>query len=309
VTTLQNKIDFAFVLGVKNANPNGDPLNGNRPRVNYDGIGEISDVCLKRKMRDRLLDIGFPIYVQSNDRKNDAYPSLGERAKGVLGENYGKSDMAEHACKAWLDVRAFGQLFALKADKPPKPKKATGKNKKADADQADSVQFEEAETADPDVAKNGDTGISIGIRGPVTVQSAYSVAPVDISSIQITKSVNGEGDGKTRGSDTMGLKHRVDNGVYVAFGSINPVLAERTGFTDADAEAIKAILPKLLQNDCSAARPEGSMEILKVIWWKHDSKAGSRSSSKVHRSLTVGPDGAVKVDPLDGVTAEIIEGF
>ena len=69
--TLQHKIDFAVILRVKNANPNGDPLNGNRPRTDYENKGEITDVCIKRKIRDRLLEKGHLIFVQSDDRKVD----------------------------------------------------------------------------------------------------------------------------------------------------------------------------------------------------------------------------------------------
>ena len=76
MSSLKNKIDFAVVIAVKNANPNGDPLNGNRPRENYDGYGEISDVCIKRKIRNRLQDMGNDIFVQSNDRKSDNFKSL-----------------------------------------------------------------------------------------------------------------------------------------------------------------------------------------------------------------------------------------
>lgn len=276
---IQNKIDFAVVLRVKHANPNGDPLNGNRPRTDYNGLGEISDVCLKRKMRDRLLESGKPIFVQSDDRKKDDARSLRERAENVLGKKFGSSETAILACATWFDVRAFGQLFAL-------PKK------KAKGD-------EEA----------GDAGVSIPIRGPVSVHSAFSIQPVEVTSMQITKSVSGEGDGTKRGSDTMGMKHRVDEGVYVFYGSMNPQLAERTGFTDADAEAIKSILPKLFENDASSARPDGSMEVLKVLWWRHNSKAGQYSSAKVHRSLTVKADGSYELAPLEGLTTEAINGF
>ena len=90
---------------------------------------------------------------------------------------------------------------------------------------------------------------------------------------------------------------------------MNPQLAERTGFSDADAEAIKKVLPKLFENDASSARPEGSMEVLKVIWWKHNSKAGQHSSAKVHRSLSVKPDGETVLSALDGLQPEIIDGF
>ena len=69
MTILDHKIDFAVVLSVTKANPNGDPLNGNRPRQNYDGYGEISDVAIKRKIRNRLQDMGESIFVQSNDRR------------------------------------------------------------------------------------------------------------------------------------------------------------------------------------------------------------------------------------------------
>lgn len=281
MSTLQNKIDFAVVLRVTNANPNGDPLNGNRPRADYDGHGEITDVCIKRKLRDRLLESGQSIFVQSDDRKVDDAKSLKARAEAALGKKLGSSETAKLACEQWFDVRAFGQLFAFKADK---------KGKK-DAD------------------TEGDGGVSIGIRGPVTVQSAFSVEPVDISSTQITKSVSGEGDGTKRGSDTMGMKHRVDKGVYVFFGSMNPQLAERTGFNDADAEAIKQLLPKLFENDESSARPAGSMEVLKAVWWKHNCKSGQYSSAKVHRSLTVQPDGGIQLGKLDGLPSEILDGF
>jgi CRISPR-associated protein Csd2 len=283
MTILQHKIDFAIVLRVTNANPNGDPLNGNRPRTSYDGIGEITDVCIKRKLRDRLQESGEAIYVQSDDRRIDEYRSLAERAKATLGAKPGGADTAALACRTWFDVRTFGNLFAIKAAVKPKTK--------------------------PDKESEGDAGISIGIRGPMTIQSAFSIQPVEVTSTQITKSVSGEGDGTKRGSDTMGMKHRVDRGIYVSYGSINPQLAERTGFSVEDAAKIKAILPKLLENDASAARPEGSMELLKLVWWQHPCKSGLCSSAKVHRSLTVDHEGNVSVDKIDGLDEEIIDGF
>lgn len=294
MTILQNKIDFAVVLRVKRANPNGDPLNGNRPRTDYDNYGEITDVCNKRKIRDRLLERwvaagkkendGNEIFVQSDDRKEDECKSLRARAETGLGNKLGSPQTVELACKKWLDVRAFGQLFALKGGK---------KAKKGEENEGD-----------------GDTGISIGIRGPVTVQSGFSMAPVEVASIQITKSVSGEDtkDGK-RSSDTMGTKHRVEKGVYVFYGSMNPQLAQKTGFSDEDAVAIKQVLPRLYENDESSARPAGSMEILKLIWWKHNCKAGQYSSAKVHRSLTVKPDGNIELASLNDLTPEVINGF
>ena len=297
MNTLQNKIDFAVIFRVTNASPNGDPLNGNRPRTDYSNYGEMSDVSIKRKIRDRLLerwteagrnDDGNMIFVQSDDRKADDAKSLRARAEAGLGKELGSDKTAELACKKWLDVRAFGQLFALKS------------NKKAGKKNDDGSDAE------------GDTGVSIGIRGPVTVQSAFSVAPIDITSLQITKSVSGEGDGEKRSSDTMGMKHRVDLGIYVFYGSMNPQLAVKTGFSDADAAAIKAVLPRLFENDEAAARPAGSMQVLKVIWWKHNCKAGQYSSAKVHATLdrqSIKTDGSYELGKLENLTPEEIDGF
>lgn len=278
---LQHKIDFAVILTVDHANPNGDPLNGNRPRVDYDGFGEITDVCIKRKLRDRLQENGQSIFVQSDEKKQDGMTSLRNRAEspeyGLGKETFNekktpKDVAARKACEKWFDVRAFGQLFAFGGDA---------------------------------------AGVSIPIRGPVTVQSAFSIEPVSITSTQITKSVSGEGDGTKRSSDTMGMKHRVDKGIYVFYGSMNPQLAERTGFSDDDAETIKSILPKLFENDASSARPEGSMAVKKVFWWKHNCKSGQYSSAKVHKSLTVHADGSYTIDKAatEGLVPEVIDGF
>lgn len=266
--SLMNKIDFAVVFTVKKANPNGDPLNGDRPRVDYDGYGEVSDVCLKRKLRNRLQDLGEAIFVQSDDNRKDDYRSLNARFEGnkEINSEKDKEKKAEIACKTWYDVRAFGQVFAFKAkDK---------KSKKSESNE-----------------ENNESGsVSIGVRGPVTIQCAVSIEPVVISSLQITKSVNLETDEKDpskKAPDTMGMKHRVDFGVYITFGSINCQLAEKTGFSDVDADKLLEALKTLFVNDVSAARPDGSMEIVKVIWWKHNSKIGQHSSAKVHRSLKV----------------------
>ncbi|MCU0652079.1 MAG: type I-C CRISPR-associated protein Cas7/Csd2 [Candidatus Omnitrophica bacterium] len=287
--TLKSKIDFAVIFSVKGANPNGDPLNGNRPRVNYDGMGELSDVCLKRKIRNRLMEEGLAIFVQSDDNRVDEYQSLRNRAEGELKEAMDdEATFRVEACKKWIDVRAFGQVFAYKA-------KANKKGKK---------QKEEGEQN-----KGDEAGVSIGIRGPVSIHSAFSVAPVDVTSLQITKSVSGEGDGAKKASDTMGMKHRVDQGIYSFFGSMNPQLAEKTLFNDKDAEAIKQVLPKLFENDASSARPEGSMRVSKVIWWKHNCKSGQYSSAMVHKTLTVNPDGTYSLDKLEGLRPEEIDGF
>jgi CRISPR-associated protein Csd2 len=287
--SLTNKIDFAVIFSVKNANPNGDPLNGNRPRITYEGRGEVTDVCIKRKIRDRLLEKGYDIFVQSDDRKKDDAPSLRVRAEAALGKKLeNKDETVKASCAKWYDVRAFGQVFAFSSRK---------KNAKKDSE----------DSAD----QGGDEkGTSIPIRGPVTVQSAFTPESISVTSTQITKSVSGEeGKGGGRGSDTMGMKHRVDNGFYIFYGSMNPQLAEKTGFSDQDAMALKEVLPKLFENDASSARPEGSMRVEKVFWWQHNCKSGQYSSAKIHGTVKLNPDGSYSENGFLDLPPEIIEGF
>lgn len=293
MSALDHKIDFAVVLSVRNANPNGDPLNGNRPRQNYEGIGEISDVCLKRKIRNRLQDMGAPILVQSDERRNDGCRSIKERVESnedvkefFMGKKQNSDLFARAACEAWLDVRSFGQVFAFSGG---------------------------------DAAK----GVSVGVRGPVSIHTAVSLDPIDISSMQITKSVNTDSskDPDKKGSDTMGMKHRVDFGVYVFYGSINTQLAEKTGFAYEDALQIREALRTLFENDSSSARPDGSMEVHQVYWWEHSSKLGQYSSAKVHRSLVweaqKNDEGSNPsplpykfiVEPLEGLQVQAVHGL
>ena len=275
---LQNKIDFALVIAVHHANPNGDPLNGNRPRETYEGYGEISDVCLKRKIRNRMMDLGAPVFVQSDDRSNDGFHSLKERADACPAlKTKDREAYAKAACEAWLDVRSFGQVFAFKAGK--------------------------------------DDGVSVGVRGPVSIHPAFSVDPITIDSLQITKSVNSV-PGDKKSSDTMGTKHRVGFGLYTTFGSVNCQLAEKTGFTEDDAEILKEALRTLFENDSSSARPDGSMEVLRMYWWRHNCKSGQYSSAKVHRLLHVEKkvdfphdiqDYAITCDDLPGLAVEVYD--
>ncbi len=280
---LQNKIDFVAFVSVTMANPNGDPLNGNSPRADYNGLGEISDVCIKRKLRNRMQDLGQAVFVQSADRCDDGCGSLSERASAVLGKakEFKDSDAyARKACETWLDVRSFGQVFAFKDTK----------------------------------------GMSIGVRGPVSIHQGVSLSPVQVEDMQITKSVNGENSDKGRSSDTMGMKHFVRFGLYKIKGSINVQLAEKTGFTEEDAEILKECLRTLFVNDASAARPEGSIEVVKLYWFRHSCKDGQYSSAKVHRSVQAeltasdtlpvrAEDYQITLVPLDGLNPEILDGI
>lgn len=284
MSILSNKIDFAVVISVTNANPNGDPLNGNRPRENFDGYGEISDVCIKRKIRNRFQDMGQRVFVQSDDRCDDGYRSLRDRAEGCeeLKKEIDKKKKADRdkcaaiACKEWIDVRTFGQVFAFKS-----------------------------------------TEVSLGIRGPVSIHQAVSASPVEIVSMQITKSVNSEAGKESKASDTMGMKHRIRFGLYVVKGSINCQLAEMTGYTEEDANLLKQALFTLFENDSSSARPDGSMEVCKFYWWQHKEKTPKVSSAKVHRSLVVEQisegmpksisDYYIHMEPIDGVEPEVYD--
>ena len=160
--------------------------------------------------------------------------------------------------------------------------------------------------------------VSVGVRGPVSIQQAVSVSPVDIVSMQITKSVNGESGKESKASDTMGMKHRVTFGMYVINGSINCQLAEKTGFSDEDAEKIKSALCTLFENDASSARPEGSMEVCRVYWWEHDCKTPKCSSAKIHRALKIKlkdsvssphsfEDYEITLNEIEGIAPEIID--
>lgn len=280
---LQNKIDFVAFVSATMANPNGDPLNGNSPRTDYNGLGEMSDVCIKRKLRNRMQDLGMPVFVQSADRCDDGCGSLSDRASAVLGKakDFKSSEAyAQKACGTWLDVRAFGQVFAFKDTK----------------------------------------GMSVGVRGPVSIHQGVSVSPVQVEDMQITKSVNGESGDKGRSSDTMGMKHFVRFGLYKIKGSINVQLAEKTGFTEEDADTLKECLRTLFVNDASSARPEGSMEVVRLYWFRHNCKDGQHSSAKVHRSVqteliasdivpSCAEDYRITLEPLAGLEPEILDGI
>lgn len=254
MSELKGKIDFTVFISVSNANPNGDPLNGNRPRMDLDGFGEISDVCIKRKIRNRFQDLGQRVFVQSDDRSDDGCRSLKDRADSCEElkaeiKNKKKADRdlcAQIACREWIDVRTFGQVFAFKGEE-----------------------------------------VSFGVRGPVSIHQAVSLSPVDVISMQITKSVNSEAGKESKASDTMGTKHRVGFAVYKIMGSVNVQLAEKTGFSQEDAELLKEALKTMFENDASSARPEGSIEVRRMYWWQHSEKTPAVSSGQIQRAFHI----------------------
>lgn len=108
---LENKIDFMVTIEVREANANGDPLSGNMPRTDAKGHGLISDVAIKRKIRNRMQDFGHPTFVQAGDRIEDEFRSLEKRFSNQFNAKDSDEDIEEKANKLWLDVRSFGQVF------------------------------------------------------------------------------------------------------------------------------------------------------------------------------------------------------
>lgn len=237
---LTNKIDFIATIEVQNANPNGDPLAGNMPRTDSNGYGMISDVAIKRKIRNRMQDEGHEIFVKSRDRIDDGFYSLEKRYSEFFDAKMTDEEIIKGATEKWLDVRSFGQVITFQKK-------------------------------------------SIGIRGPISISIAKSLQPIEISSMQITRSTNGmeTKNESGRSSDTMGTKHFVEHGVYVIYGSVNAYFSEKTGFSDEDLAVFKTALLTLFTNDSSSARPEGSMAIRDIFWFKHSSKLGNVSSAQI----------------------------
>ena len=272
---LKNKIDFALIISAEKCNPNGDPLNLNKPRQDYEGFGLMSQECLKRKIRNRLQDMGECIFVQDNARTDDGCTSLFERAhkytafyKEILKKKNADPELCKKlACKKWFDVRAFGQVFSFKG-------------------------YES----------------SIGIKGPVSITEARTLKEIFIEEKAITKSVNMI---SMIGKDntTFGKKYAIDKGAYVATGSIFPQLAAKTGFSMEDGEKVKESLKTILENDASAYRPSGSMSSF-LYWWKHDCPNGRTGTARVVRSLHVQsseewPFFTVSPEEIPGVKLEI----
>ncbi len=243
---LNNKVDFLMTIEVKNANPNGDPLTSNMPRIDSLGYGIISDVCIKRKIRNRMQDQfkenglgeGYDIFVKANDRIDDDFRSLEKRYKAYFDKEKDNEVIEKSMNQKWIDVRSFGQVVTF--------------NKK-----------------------------SIGIRGPVSISISKSLDPVITETMQIVRSTNGQDAGEKRSSDTMGSKNFIDYGVYLVQGSVNSFYSDRTGFDEKDLEILKEALRTLFINDVSSARPDGSMEIKEIYWFTHSNKLGNVSSAKI----------------------------
>jgi CRISPR-associated protein Csd2 len=248
------RCDFVFVFDAKDANPNGDPDAGNLPRVDPEtGHGLVTDVCLKRKVRNYvgLTKDNIPphrIYFRDgailNNQHAEAWKHIGEEpAKKLPGDEAKAKQLTDFMCKNFYDIRTFGAVMS--------------------------------------------TEVNCGqVRGPVQISFARSVDPIVTSEHAITRSsVTNERDRQKE--RTMGRKFTVPYGLYVAHGFVNPFFADQTGFSDEDLELLWKSLEDAFQFDQSAARPAGSMASRRLILFKHSDKLGSAPSHRLFDSLRI----------------------
>lgn len=256
---LTTKINFVLFIEAENCNPNGNPGEDNMPRMDLDDYGVMSPECIKRKERNRMQDImktvedenkraAYKIFCQADDRIDDGYKSLQERAVNTIS-GIDENQKKKNACAQYADIRAFGTVIAYRA-------------------------------------KGETKGVSLGIKGPVTICEVKSVNQPEIFTMDITKSTNGsEKEDDKKASDRMGHRHEVVYGLYKVCGSINAYHAENTQFMVADAELIKETLLTLFRNDESAARPAGSMRVVKLYWFEHSSKGGQYTPYQIFSNV------------------------
>ena len=271
MTPISNRYDFALVFEVVNGNPNGDPDAGNLPRLDPEtNRGLVTDVSLKRKIRN-YVDLarggqdGFHIYVQEgailNDKHREAYKALRpDDPKVDKDPRLNPKDDAEakkltaFMCKNFFDVRTFGAVMS--------------------------------------------TGVNAGqVKGPVQMSFARSVEPILPLEISITrmaatneaeKKQKAEGDDSSDRTDnrTMGRKHIVPYGLYVAHGFISAKFAERTGFSQDDLDLLFEALETMFEHDRSAAR--GEMATRKLIVFRHENALGNAPAHALFERVRIG---------------------
>lgn len=250
-----NRYDFVFIFDVKDANPNGDPDAGNLPRIDPEtGHGLVTDVCLKRKIRNYVAmtrgnqppdEIYFSDHAVLNNTHLRAYEAVGEKpvTKKLPKDLEKAKAITKFMCDNFFDIRTFGAVMS--------------------------------------------TEVNCGqVRGPVQISFSRSVNPIITSEHAITRSsvTNMKDLEKER---TMGRKFTVPYAVYVAHGFVNPFFAEQTGFGEEDLELLWTALENAFQFDQSAARPAGSMAARKLIVFKHNSQLGGAPSHKLFEAVSV----------------------
>lgn len=246
MSELKNRIDFVYIFDVKDGNPNGDPDAGNLPRMDAEtGMGLVTDVCLKRKVRNYVqvakgLSDGFDIFIKEKavlntliDRAHDD-----SEVKGAKGRE--KTEAARNfMCRNYFDIRTFGAVMS------------TGKN----AGQ---------------------------VRGPIQFTFARSADPIATAEHSITRmAVATEQEAEKQSGDnrTMGRKATVPYGLYICHGFISASLAKQTGFSEEDLELFWESLKNMFDVDRSAAR--GLMSAQKLIVFRHDSELGNAPANKL----------------------------
>lgn len=250
-----NRYDFVYLFDVKDANPNGDPDAGNLPRVDPEtGQGLITDVCLKRKVRNYVTvkegnkppyEIYFLEGAVLNNTHKRAYEAAGlePEAKKLPKDAEKARELTAFMCRTFYDIRTFGAVMS--------------------------------------------TEVNCGqVRGPVQISFSRSLDPIVLSEHAITRSsVTKEADKEKE--RTMGRKFTVPYALYQACGFVNPFLAEQTQFGDKDLDLFWESLINAFQFDQSAARPAGSMAPRKLIVFKHEKPLGSAPSHRLFELVTV----------------------
>jgi len=255
--SIKNRYDFVYIFDVQDGNPNGDPDAGNLPRVDPEtGLGLVTDVCLKRKIRNYVSITaagkpGYDIFVKEKGILNDeiakAYKENGieitdEKKKGV-GEEV--ESARKTMCKNYYDVRTFGAVMS--------------------------------------------TGANAGqVRGPVQFTFARSASPIVSLEHAITRmavATKEEAEKQSGDNRTMGRKITVPYGLYVAHGFISANFAAQTGFSEDDLKVLWSALENMFEHDRSAAR--GLMSARKLVIFKHDSILGNAPAHKLFSMVKV----------------------
>lgn len=262
---IKNRYEFVLLFDVKNGNPNGDPDAGNAPRVDPEtGHGLVSDVCMKRKIRNFITLVkrkpdgspedGYDIYVKEkailNEQHQKGYDALGldpKKKDGKLkdGESPKEERVRRWMCQTFFDVRMFGAVMS--------------------------------------------TGVNAGqVRGPVQISFAESISPITSLEQSITRmavTTTKESESQSGGNRTMGRKEIVPYALYRVHGYISPFLAEQTGFDETDLELLFASLTQMFDHDRSASR--GEMSPCKLVVFKHEDKLGNAPAKKLFDLVTV----------------------
>ena len=240
---ITNRYDFIMLFDVENGNPNGDPDAGNTPRMDAEtGYGYITDVCLKRKIRNFVElakegESGYNILVKPDKALNTRFAEAYDAEQLEKGKKKDrKAEEIEKArnymCRNYFDVRAFGAVMST-----------------------------------------GDNPCGI-VRGPVQITFARSLSPITIEDVTITRQARTTEDRQETGGTEMGRKSIIPYALYRAEGYISAALAQKvTGLSDDDVERLWDAIVNMFENDHSAAR--GKMCMRKLYIFKHDSTLGN----------------------------------